>query len=108
MLAQAQTPNNSKSKGVTVGLYLDQPAAPTGPIAKLADGTPDLTGVWLGGGGSDADISNPRNLKAGSKVDMPPWAEEVVKNRQSKEDPEANCLPTGIPRGSPYPWRILQ
>ena len=39
---------------------------------------------------------------------MLPWAEEVVKNRQSKEDPEANCLPSGIPRGSPYPWRIVQ
>ena len=31
-----------------------------------------------------------------------------MKNRQSKEDPEANCLPAGIPRGSPYPWRIVQ
>jgi hypothetical protein len=26
----------------------------------------------------------------------------------SKDDPEANCLPTGIPRMAPYPWRILQ
>ena len=39
---------------------------------------------------------------------MLPWAAEVLKNRLSKEDPEANCLPTGIPRGSPYPWRIVQ
>ncbi len=39
---------------------------------------------------------------------MLPWAEEVVKNRKSKDDPEANCLPSGIPRGSPYPWRIAQ
>ena len=39
---------------------------------------------------------------------MLPWAEEIVKHRQSKEDPEANCLPAGIPRGSPYPWRIVQ
>ena len=28
---------------------------------------------------------------------MLPWTEEVVKNRQSKEDPEANCLPASIP-----------
>ena len=28
--------------------------------------------------------------------------------RQSKDDPEANCLPTGIPRIAPYPWRIIQ
>jgi hypothetical protein len=24
------------------------------------------------------------------------------------QDPEANCLPAGIQRGSPYPWRIVQ
>ena len=29
-------------------------------------------------------------------------------SRQSKDDPEANCLPTGIPRQAPYPWRIVQ
>jgi hypothetical protein len=104
----APAQNNTKGKGVAVGLYLNQTPAPTGPIIKLADGTPDLTGVWLGGGSSDADISNPRNLKAGNKVEMLPWAQEVFKNRQSREDPEANCLPTGIPRGSPYPWRIVQ
>ena len=28
--------------------------------------------------------------------------------RQSKDDPEANCLPTGVPRIAPYPWRIVQ
>jgi len=26
----------------------------------------------------------------------------------SKDDPEANCLPTGVPRQAPYPWRIVQ
>jgi hypothetical protein len=110
VVAQSQAPapaqNDSKAKGVTVGLYRNQKAAPTGPVPKLADGTPDLTGVWLGGGSSDADMT--RAVKPGDKLEMLPWAEEVVKNRQSKEDPEANCLPTGIPRGSPYPWRILQ
>ena len=57
---------------------------------------------------SDADIANPKTLKAGEQVAMLPWAAEVVKNRLSKQDPEANCLPAGIPRGSPYPWRIVQ
>lgn len=28
--------------------------------------------------------------------------------RLSKDDPEANCLPTGVPRMNPYPWRIVQ
>ena len=51
----------------------------------------------------DADIANPKTLKAGEHVVMLPWAADVVKNRLSKQDPEANCLPAGIPRGSPYP-----
>ena len=117
-LAQSQAPapgqasksdtNKTDAKGKGVGLYPRQPAPPTGPAPKFADGTPDLSGVWLGGGGSDADIASPRGLKEGSKVIMLPWAEELMKKRESKEDPEANCLPAGIPRGSPYPWRIVQ
>jgi hypothetical protein len=99
---------NAKPKTGNIGLYRNQQLAPDGPAGKLADGTPDLSGVWLGSGGGDADISNPKSLKEGEQVVMLPWAAEVVKNRLSKQDPEANCLPAGIPRGSPYPWRIVQ
>lgn len=102
--AQAKT----QPKTGNIGLYRNQQLAPDGPAPKLADGTPDLSGVWLGGGSNSTDIANPKGLKPGSEVVMLPWADEVVKHRLSKEDPEANCLPTGIPRGSPYPWRIVQ
>jgi hypothetical protein len=91
---------------VAQGLYQKQPPTPTGPAPMLADGTPDLSGVWLGSGSNDADIANPRGLKTGDSVVMLPWAEQLVKTRQSKDDPESNCLPSGIPRGSPYPWRF--
>ena len=37
-----------------------------------------------------------------------PTAEKLMKSRLSSEDPEARCLPTGVPRVAPYPWRILQ
>lgn len=113
LLAQSQGPpaNAGKGKGGakgggSVGLYQRQPPTPTGPAPKLADGTPDLSGVWLGSGANDSDIS--KGLKPGESVVMLPWAEQVLKNRKSKDDPEANCLPAGIPRGSPYPWRIAQ
>ncbi len=102
LTAQAPGP----ARGGNVGLYQRQPPTPTGPAPMLADGTPDLSGVWLGSGSNDSDIS--RSLKAGSSLVMLPWAEQLVKTRQSKEDPEANCLPSGIPRGSPYPWRFAQ
>ena len=105
--AKAKDKAQAKGKGKGVGLYQRLPPPPTGPAPLLADGkTPDLFGVWLGGGGSDGDIS--RSLKPGDSVVMLPWAEKLVAGRQSKEDPEANCLPAGIPRGSPYPWRIVQ
>src|SRR5215472_8918504 len=106
--AQNPVAAQSSDKGVNLGLYRNQPPTPTGPAAKLADGTLDLSGVWLGSGASDADISDPRSLKPGSQVIMLPWAADLVKKRLSREDPEANCLPAGIPRGSPYPWRIVQ
>jgi hypothetical protein len=98
--------DKGKAKGGSVGLYQRQPPTPTGPAPKLANGTPDLSGVWLGGGSNDTDVS--RGLKSGESVSMLPWAAELVKNRKSAQDPEANCLPAGIPRGSPYPWRIVQ
>src|SRR3984885_16329320 len=78
--APAPGQNDSKPKTGTIGLYRNQPLAPPGPAPRLADGTPDLSGVWLGGGGNDADISNPRTLKPGEQVVMLPWAEDVVKN----------------------------
>jgi hypothetical protein len=33
-----------------------------------------------------------------------PSAEKIMQARQSKDDPEANCLPAGVPRAAPYPW----
>src|ERR1017187_1749894 len=76
LLAQAPAPAPAQNKGKGgagaakggggLGLFRNQAAPPTGPAPKLADGTPDLSGVWLGGGASDADIANPRSLKEGS------------------------------------------
>ena len=31
-----------------------------------------------------------------------------MKSRKSQDDPQANCLPFGVPRGAPYPWRIVR
>lgn len=60
----------------------------------------------MGSGSNSGDIS--KGLKAGDQVVTLPWAEALMKTRKSQDDPEANCLPTGVPRGAPYPWRIAQ
>jgi hypothetical protein len=74
-------------------------------IPRLPDGTPDLSGVWQGGG-PIGDIA--QGLPKGETVPLLPAARRILESRLSKEDPEANCLPTGVPRIAPYPWRIVQ
>jgi len=81
------------------------PAAPTGPTPRLADGKPDFNGVW-NGGPSSQDIS--LALMTGEQIVMTPAAEKLMQGRRPKDDPEANCLPAGVPRMAPYPWRIVQ
>ncbi len=82
-------------------------AAPPGPAPRLADGRVDFSGLWRP---ADVflieDIS--LGLKSGETLPLRPEAAQVMKARSSKDDPEANCLPTGVPRLAPYPWRIVE
>src|SRR2546425_3195624 len=83
----------------------------TAPAPKLADGKPDLQGVW------SADSKFLRNIAADMKPDeipMQSWAVALHKERlagiHSHEEPDANCLPQGVPKidAAPAPWRIVQ
>lgn len=78
---------------------------PAQPAPRLPDGTPDLSGIWTGGG-PIGDIST--GLVEGEEIVLLPEAQALMDSRTSSQDPEANCLPTGVPRIAPYPWRILQ
>lgn len=78
----------------------------TGPAPRTADHKLDFSGVWSPEHTFIYDISV--SLKKGETLPMQPWAAELTKTRMSKDDPEANCLPTGVPRQNPYPWRIVQ
>src|SRR5207247_584461 len=78
-----------------------RPRGANGPAAP----TPDLSGVW-NGGGPIGDLAE--GLAPGETIPILPEAERILKVRQSKDDPQANCLPTGVPRIAPYPWRIVQ
>jgi hypothetical protein len=111
LLAQSQAPRPPGANGPADptspagGGLGRRPIAPTGPVPRLPDGTPDLSGVWLAGGPT-GDLA--QGLAPGETIPLLPEAKKLMDARQSKDDPEANCLPTGVPRVAPYPWRIVQ
>jgi hypothetical protein len=79
------------------------------PAPKTADGKPDLAGTWQPKFGYTGDIA--RDLKPG-EVPFKPWAEALYKHRMetiSKEDPQARCVLSGVPRENvvPYPFKIF-
>src|SRR5438105_4858595 len=81
----------------------------TAPTPRTPDGKPDLSGNWQPNAiGQNVDL-----VRSGVEVPMQPWAAAVYKERKdalSKDDPEARCLPPGVPRMSttPYPWTMVQ
>lgn len=79
------------------------------PAPKTADGKPDLSGIWETSPGYVGNIA--KDLKNG-EVSFLPWAEALYKHRvetMSKEDPQARCVLSGVPRENvvPYPFKIL-
>ena len=108
--AQAPTARDLPSKAGDVNSFANLnplPAAASGPAPRLADGRVDFSGVWR-----PADVALIEDislgLKQGETLPMNPAGEQQMKARLSKDDPEANCLPAGVPRMAPYPWRIVE
>jgi hypothetical protein len=84
----------------TLAQQPDSTAAP-----RLPSGTPDFNGLWSGGG-PIGDIAG--GLMPGEAMVLTEEYAVIKAGRLANEDPEANCLPTGVPRIAPYPWRIVQ
>jgi hypothetical protein len=80
------------------------------PAPRLPDGKPDLSGIWM------APTGYLRNLALNVQEDVPflPWAKALYDERAAgkfwREEPDANCLPQGVPKVlfAPAPWRIIQ
>jgi hypothetical protein len=110
LLAQPQEPaagGGGNRSSISIGgvPIVGATAPPTGPAPRLPDGTPDLSGVWLGGG-SLGNIA--QALVPGQTIELLPSAAAILKSRQAKDDPNVLCLPNGVPRMAPYPWRLVQ
>src|SRR6185312_10155401 len=76
---------------------------PTGPTPRTTDGRPDLSGNW-----QPNAINENVDLAGVIDVPMKDAARKVYEKHKgdiSKDDPEAQCLPPGVPRMSttPYP-----
>ncbi|HEY2842678.1 MAG TPA: hypothetical protein VGJ09_03475 [Bryobacteraceae bacterium] len=86
----------------------------TAPAPKTPDGKPDLSGIWLGDQWAPAGRrpATPGAGRGGGAPEMQPWAQQVFNERRStslRDDPEARCMPQGVPKAStlPYPFEIV-
>jgi hypothetical protein len=104
--AFAQSAATDPAGGGTALAAIEKQMAPKGATPRTADGKPDFSGMWSPERTFIYDISS--SLAKGEALPLQPWAEKLAQERMSKDDPEANCLPTGVPRQAPYPWRIVQ
>jgi hypothetical protein len=81
----------------------------TGALAQTpetSNGHVNLSGLWR-----PADIflieDIALGLKPGDSISLKPAAATQMRKHESKDDPETNCLPTGVPRHAPYPWKFV-
>jgi len=83
-----------------------------GPPPRLVGGRIDLQGIWM-----PDSIRFLRDLARDmDPEDVPyqPWAEALFDQRKdgshSREDPDANCLPQGVPKVNfvPFPWKVIE
>jgi len=82
------------------------------PAPRMADGHPDLSGIWGQIKTYSRDLTD--DLVSPDEIPYQSWARELTDVRadgsRSGEDPPAHCLPQGVPRlgGAPAPWKVVQ
>jgi hypothetical protein len=83
----------------------------TAPAPRLADGKPDLGGLW---NATDGRFLTNLSKRAGIDPGFTPWAAALFKERQENEGrdrPAGRCLPHTIPNAMlvpNYPWKVVQ
>jgi Carboxypeptidase regulatory-like domain len=74
---------------------------PSGPVPRMPNGKPDLSGVWLPGFPSDPGKPEPL-----------PWAAALIKQRAEnggKDIPSGHCLPLGVVMSTfLFPYQFVQ
>jgi hypothetical protein len=99
-----------------------EPPIAEDPIPRMADGRPDLRGIWQTLGSAvwnledhPAELGVPAGqsvIEGGSIPYLPAALAQRQQNLENRltEDPEANCYMVGVPRITymPYPFQIMQ
>jgi len=96
----------------------DAPRTPDGeidleaPPPRVASGRPSLEGIWMP---DDNRYIRDMALDIGDEnVPYRPWAKALYDERKtgahSREDPDAHCLPQGVPKIGwvSYPWKLIE
>src|SRR5579885_2951850 len=124
---QERKPALAKDPGPFLGGYANQDQdrggkkvsePPAGPAPHLEDGRPDFggNGAWYPGFAGNIAEERWKGVHSADKhVDVPfvPESLKIFNQRVeslSKDDPEARCLPVGVPRYmfDPYPFQVIQ
>jgi hypothetical protein len=92
-----------------LGQEVRRPPASSAPAPRLPDGSIDLNGLWIGGG---PVVSIAQGLKPGETLPLLPLARQLKDLRGTAkneiDDPHLWCMPMGVPRTTPYPFRFVQ
>jgi len=114
-VVHAQTAVGGAGRGGTLGPIdalgqeVRRAPASSAPSPRLPDGTVDLNGLWIGGG---PVVSIAQGLKPGETLPLLPIAAQLkdLRGRPKNEvdDPHLWCMPMGVPRTTPYPFRFVQ
>jgi hypothetical protein len=101
VMALAAVAAYGQVKAVPPPVARKAPPPPSGATPHMPDGTVDLSGVWV--------LTGSTNLP--SDPSYQPDAKKLYEERKAakgKGDPEAICLPDGLVRMTPLPYKIVQ
>jgi hypothetical protein len=107
IIASAQEGRGALGTIGALGQEVKRPPVRNEPAPRLPDGTISLDGLWVGGGPVN-DIG--QGLPKGEKLPLNAKGQEVLADRAKHEtdDPHLWCMPMGVPRSTPYPFRFVQ